>query len=738
MASRCVPHGPVAALVAASGFVTTFRSETWEISTYDSGVKRRVWVLAIFLVVLGATACSGSDIDAVAGATQDLAAAPDSVTTPTAPPATAMPPTAMPPTAVPTASPKPTATRPTPAPPTVIEPVVFNDDFGTSIAPIFADNCASCHNAGGPGAVHWRLEQATDLVDTHEWITAAVSTGYMPPWPASDLSLIFHDNRSLRSDEIEAIQAWSGAGAPLDVADTTLISSSTGVVALDADVEIGPLEPFQGSTAVADDYRCLIYELDIDESRWLSGFEFVPDQTQIVHHAIGYLAPGSVREDAQRLSDEDDLGGWSCYGGSGLRSGDALFLGWAPGQLPTEFPDGAGMLVEPGDFIVLQIHYHFDTADAPEDRSTIKLDWADGQDLDEIVTETYLGPAEIPCTAEETGPLCDRDVALARAYERYGVQGVQADFINRVCRAKPEDFADMTEGIASSTCTIPVRNSGEIVSVFGHQHEIGKSVRMTLNAGTPRERILLDIPDWDFDWQYNYYPTESVVLRPGDTVQLDCVWDRSRRAPDLEPAYILWADGTNDEMCFATIATRRATGAQPAAPEGEGPVDAGTDVGFALPPAIEACLQDAGSSLAPPPQRDEIDATVEALFACAEPTVIGEVMTSVLANNFGGLVGADSLACLSDGLATPDAVRSMLAFTLADAAADERLPVGELVGDCVSLSDALADFGFTLPDYATDCVDEAGRLLLVQATIDGELPEQQTLFGAISPCLAGG
>ena len=138
-------------------------------------------------------------------------------------------------------------------------------------------------------------------------------------------------------------------------------------MALDADVEIGPLEPFQGSTAVADDYRCLIYELDIDESRWLSGFEFVPDQTQIVHHAIGYLAPGSVREDAQRLSDEDDLGGWSCYGGSGLRSGDALFLGWAPGQLPTAFPDGAGMLVEPGDFIVLQIHYHFDTADAPED-----------------------------------------------------------------------------------------------------------------------------------------------------------------------------------------------------------------------------------------------------------------------------------------------------------------------------------------------------------------------------------
>ena len=218
MASRCVPHGPVAALVAASDFVTTFRSETWEISTYDSGMKCRVWVLAIFLVVLGATACLGSDIDVVASATQDLGTASDSVTAPTAPPPAAVLPTAVPPTAVPTASPEPTAT---PGPPTVIEPVVFNDDFGTSIAPIFADNCASCHNAGGPGAAHWRLEQAADLVETHAWITDAVSTGYMPPWPASDLSLIFHDNRSLRSDEIEAIRAWSGAGAPLDVADTT-------------------------------------------------------------------------------------------------------------------------------------------------------------------------------------------------------------------------------------------------------------------------------------------------------------------------------------------------------------------------------------------------------------------------------------------------------------------------------------------------------------------------------------
>ena len=301
----------------------------------------------------------------------------------------------------------------------------------------------------------------------------------------------------------------------------------------------------------------------------------------------------------------------------------------------------------------------------------------------------------------------------------------------------------MAGGIASSSCTIPIREFGEIVSVFGHQHEIGKAIRMTLNPGRDDALILLDIPDWDFDWQYNYYPVESILVRPGDTMLIECVWDRSRRAADLEPAYVLWADGTNDEMCFATISTRGVTGQLAVARggisgAGSGKEVAGGDVHFELPPEIEACLQGAGVSVAQAPLRDEIDGLVDVLFRCAEPAAIGQAMTGVIADNFGGLVGEDGLACLADGLSTPDAVRSLLTFTMGDASDAERLPVAELVGDCVSLSDALAEFGFPLPESSRSCIDEVGRPLLVQATIDGELPEEQVLFAAINPCLAGG
>ena len=69
-------------------------------------------------------------------------------------------------------------------------------------------------------------------------------------------------------------------------------------------------------------------------------------------------------------------------------------------------------------------------------------------------------------------------------------------------------------------------------------------------------RVLLDIPVWDFDWQLIYEPTESIVIDRGDTIRIECTWDRALRDPLLEPAYVLWADGTDDEMCFSTVVTR--------------------------------------------------------------------------------------------------------------------------------------------------------------------------------------
>jgi hypothetical protein len=213
------------------------------------------------------------------------------------------------------------------------------------------------------------------------------------------------------------------------------------------------------------------------------------------------------------------------------------------------------MALTAGDFLVVQIHYHFEI-DAPADLSTLRLRWSDDPDPDEVVVTQYFAPAEIPCTADESGPLCDRDAAIARAIEAYGPEGVFADRITPGCGFSPADFATMTDGIAHGVCDQPVGARGQIISVLGHEHELGRTFRMTLNPDTPEEQVLLDIDAWDFDWQFNYYPVDEIMVGPGDWIRLECSWDRSRRDPELEPAYIVWADGTDDEMCFGTILIR--------------------------------------------------------------------------------------------------------------------------------------------------------------------------------------
>ncbi len=442
-----------------------------------------------------------------------------------------------------------------------VDPVVFQDDFSASIMPIFENRCASCHQVGGPGTAHWTLDTVADITANQDLIWANIEAGVMPPWPASSESVPFHADRSLRDDEVQALIDWMAADSEIDVAPDTPLTVGTELLALPrVDLEVPPETPYQGVPGTIDDYRCLVYTPEISQPMYLTGYEFVPDQTEVVHHAIGYHASSVDRERATGLAAEDDKGGWECFGGSRMRNDD-MFLGWAPGQSASVYPEGSGLLLQPGDFVVVQIHYHYET-DAPEDASFLRLmlepgDVANGDDeLDEINVTQYVAPAEIPCSTDESGPLCDRRAALEYAIERFGDEGVQAERINFICGVAPDRYAGMTDGSASSSCELPIYGFGEIVSVLGHMHEIGRSFRMTLNPGESDERVLLDIPRWDFDWQYNYEPVESIQVAPGDNVRIECSWDRSLIKPGSEPRYILWADGTNDEMCFSTIVTR--------------------------------------------------------------------------------------------------------------------------------------------------------------------------------------
>jgi mono/diheme cytochrome c family protein len=441
--------------------------------------------------------------------------------------------------------------------------------FSKEILPILQNNCASCHTGNGPGVAHLNLASAEEASARAADISGIVSARAMPPWPAGDGGLKFKGDRRLTDAELAAIGAWEKEGASLDVPATTPLDATKRVVTpLRRDAVIKG-QPYKGSTAKSDEYRCQIYDPKLTKPSFLQGMDMEADQTRVVHHGLLFHGKADTRAKAEELDAAQPGSGWTCFGLPSLRTapGSDLrqIMSWGPGQAPSVLPADTGVAMDAGDYFVMQIHYHYQqsTEQLPPDESSLVVDFADDATiaaaagkLAPVSLTLYLGPAEIPCSTNQVGPLCDRTAAVGKLVESYGpFAGYLADGLVAGCGATVADFAAMTSGVASSKCDLPAA-PGEIISIWGHEHELGATFRMTLNPGKPDEKVLLDIPRWEFEWQLNYSPVDKIVIKPGDTIRVECSWDRSRADSGKDPRYIVWAEGTNDEMCFSQIITR--------------------------------------------------------------------------------------------------------------------------------------------------------------------------------------
>lgn len=451
--------------------------------------------------------------------------------------------------------------------------------FAAEVQPILEENCVSCHTSGGPGWDTLAFDNAGQAAEIADDIALVTEIRFMPPWLPGGDSPEFEHSWELTDDEIATLRAWADDGGGLDVApDTPLVASNEAIIPIEEDQVISQrdgdyvgLLDDDGNPVLKDDYRCQVHEVADPEGdgTWIRGYEFRPDETTVVHHSIIYLAPESALPEINEKSGADGRPGWTCFGTSNLRSDGVRNMGgWAPGQSPTVYPDGYGLFIPPGYMVINQIHYHFDH-EAPPDNSLIILDEATPEQQEGITSiagSTYLTPAEVPCTPEEQAiadereatiegyrNLCVRSEVIAEIGEKYDLFATFIpDALLTSCGGTVDDFDDLDGTIGHSSCDMRARNEGTIYTVLGHMHEFGHAYRMTLNPDTPGEKVLLDIPNWDFEWQLNYDLVEDVRIDRSDVIRFECWWDRSRVYME-EPRYITWNEGTVDEMCFSSV-----------------------------------------------------------------------------------------------------------------------------------------------------------------------------------------
>src|SRR5688572_20862033 len=162
--------------------------------------------------------------------------------------------------------------------------------FWGDVAPIFADKCLKCHQPGG--IAPFRLDTYEDARRVAPAIVVQTESKTMPPF------LVAHDGScgqfeasdTLSDAQIATIKAWAlgekreGTKVALTVPQLPGIEGGT-------DYRTPTIAPVAegGKLAEYDEYRCFLMEPKLDRDRFITGYDVLPGNAAIVHHALVFL-----------------------------------------------------------------------------------------------------------------------------------------------------------------------------------------------------------------------------------------------------------------------------------------------------------------------------------------------------------------------------------------------------------------------------------------------------------------
>jgi hypothetical protein len=368
------------------------------------------------------------------------------------------------------------------------------------IAPLVYRECIGCHRSGGIGP--FPLTEYADAKPVAAALAGAVEAREMPPMPVNGGGACnrYQNARWLSDAEIALFRAWSSQGAPegnpaLAPALPPAPAGLTGVTAtLDTGMEYSP------NAALSDDYRCFVVDSGLSADTFLTGYEVVPGDARVVHHAIVYSPSTAAAASAAQALDEAAAGqGYTCFGGAGVDAEPRVL--WAPGVGVTEMPAGTGLPLVGGRKLILQIHYNLSAGSFP-DRTRVRLQ----------TTASVARPAQY----------------FAVADTRMSVAPGQA--------------------LGTTTRSVPgVKTPVVVHGVLPHMHTLGRTLHVTANAASG-DSCLVDVDRWDFHWQNAWWYDAPLEFPSLANVTITCAYDtRNRTTP------VTWGEGTSDEMCLAYL-----------------------------------------------------------------------------------------------------------------------------------------------------------------------------------------
>ena len=464
------------------------------------------------------------------------------------------------------------------------ETPTYNQDVG----PILLSNCASCHRPNQIAPM-----PLLSYKDARPWaraIKAKVASREMPPWFADPRFGEFSNDTSLSTDEIATISAWVDAGAPegdgpAPVPPRFSESGWSHPSGLDPDYVIDfPVEWHIDADGESPNFN-LFTPLPLDDVMWVSATEVRPGNLPVTHHIVTRLMntpPGmkigtgpawsggpevdyvlvpdpdadqeelaatrkaraeAAKEpkdkDADEAEDADDF-----QDPSAAEAG-AGFGAYIPGVGASVVREGHARSIRGDLFDTIVWNLHYQATGKPETaRPSIGAWLADEEDnttehallLRESTSQGKQLVAPPPMTPEE------RAAAGRRNQAGQGLNPLLAPI-------PPNDANWTVTGFAA------FQNDAVINNLLIHAHLRGRDFTYLLTYPDGREEILLRVPNYSFDWQYQYQLTEPLQVPAGSTLKLISRYDNSA-SNRLNPApqkEVYWSEQSWDDMFLSLV-----------------------------------------------------------------------------------------------------------------------------------------------------------------------------------------
>lgn len=388
-------------------------------------------------------------------------------------------------------------------------PLTYYGDIKT----ILNQTCEGCHVQDGAGP--YQLDDYASVVEHIDIAMMAIQRGDMPPWSPDPECRNFKGERLITEAQVAKLEQWIEDGM-LEGDSSDWEEPIGGMTIAPADLVGRQNGAYTPSETRVDDYHCFLMDVTFPEDTFVTGTNVIPGNDQLVHHANLFLINPTNAERVVELQDQDDDAGYTCFGDAGINQ-TSIIGAWVPGATPIFTPEDTAIVIPEGSRLVLQVHYN------------------------SLYTDPVPIESEVHLYTTDTTP-------------------------SRRARALP--MANLTfevpPGEKESVHDFTITNSSDedwtIIGTAPHLHLLASKVKVDVirKDDELEDTCLVDIPDWDFNWQqeYRFRDDEWVTVRPGDKVRLTCVFDNSPEnqpivdGQQLPPETITWGGKTNDEMCL--------------------------------------------------------------------------------------------------------------------------------------------------------------------------------------------